>query len=120
MLRPSLSVRDPTQTLRLPWLAQKPHDPLPERSARKLFHGIRPPLVIAAIEHVWHAAGREVADGHPFPASAHIREFARAVNDAVRPFGLGRISLPGIHDKVLVATRVHELAAAVFVVLAAD
>jgi hypothetical protein len=77
----------------------------------KLFHVIGPPLVIAAVKHVWHAAGREGADGHPFPASAHVDELARAVNDTPRPFGLGRISLPGIHAKELVAGRVHELAA---------
>ncbi len=76
--------------------------------------------MIAAVKHVWHAAGREGADGHPFPSSAHVGELARAVNDTPRPFGLGRISLPDIHAKELVAGRVHELAAAVFVVLAAD
>jgi hypothetical protein len=62
----------------------------------KLFHGIGPPLVIAAVKHVWHATGREVADGHPFSPSAHVRELAGAVNDTPRPFGLGRISLPRI------------------------
>src|SRR6516164_2079124 len=86
----------------------------------ELFHIIRPPLMIAAVKHVWHAAGREVADGHPFPSSTHVGEFACAVNDTPRPLGLGGISLPRIHDKVLFAGRIRELATSVFVVLAAD
>src|ERR1700739_818591 len=82
----------------------RPHKPLPSARAdpmrsADLFHVIGRPFVVPAVSHVWHAAGREVADGHPFPSSTHVGELARAVNDTPRPFGLGGISLPGLHDK---------------------
>src|SRR3954463_16388866 len=68
---------DPKQNIALALIAQSRTSfpnicPSRYHAGCKLFHVIGPPFVIAAVKHVWHATGREGADRHPFPSSAHV------------------------------------------------